>query len=44
VGFEKMEKGSLGALKYPDRAVPIDKHIIRMDEISTFVYQKPFAP
>jgi len=29
VGFEKMERGSLGA-KYTDRAIPVDKHIEQM--------------
>ncbi|XP_065069207.1 sterol carrier protein 2-like isoform X1 [Rhopilema esculentum] len=33
VGFEKMEKGSLG-LKYNDRAVPVGKHIEVMSEVA----------
>ena len=32
VGFEKMEKGSLGA-KYTDRTNPIDKHYIALTEL-----------
>ncbi len=37
VGFEKMEKGSLGA-KYMDRTNPMDKHMLLMMEL------RPFAP
>jgi acetyl-CoA acyltransferase len=37
VGFEKMEKGSLGA-KFMDRTNPMDKHMLLMMEL------RPFAP
>ena len=32
LGFEKMEKGSLG-VKYTDRTNPIDKHLMTMFEV-----------
>lgn len=35
VGFEKMEKGSLG-LKYDDRTMPMDKHLSLMGDIAGF--------
>jgi len=44
VGFEKMEKGSLGGPKFPDRAIPMDKHVIKMDELTGFSLDKPMAP
>ena len=42
LGFEKMEKGSLG-VKYTDRTNPIDKHIMTMFEVRE-PEQSPFAP
>src|SRR3990172_914955 len=35
LGFEKMEKGSLG-IKYTDRTVPLDKHLKLMVELRGF--------
>ena len=42
LGFEKMEKGSLG-VKYTDRTNPIDKHMTTMFEVRE-PEQSPFAP
>jgi acetyl-CoA acetyltransferase len=42
LGFEKMEKGSLG-VKYTDRTNPMDKHMMRMFEVRD-PEQSPFAP
>src|SRR6266516_2993082 len=42
LGFEKMEKGSLG-VKYTDRTNPIDRHLMSMFEIRE-PEQSPFAP
>ena len=42
LGFEKMEKGSLG-VKYTDRTNPIDKHVMTMFEVRE-PEQSPFAP
>ncbi len=42
VGFEKMEKGSLG-MKYDDRTPALDKHMIRMFE-ERDPEESPFAP
>ena len=42
VGFEKMEKGSLG-VKYTDRTNPMDKHMMRMFEVRD-PEESPFAP
>jgi len=42
LGFEKMEKGSLG-VKYTDRTNPMDKHMTTMFEVRE-VEQSPFAP
>ncbi len=42
VGFEKMEKGSLG-MKYTDRTPALDKHIGRMFEVRD-PEESPFAP
>ncbi len=42
VGFEKMEKGSLG-MKYTDRTPALDKHIGRMFEVRE-PEESPFAP
>jgi acetyl-CoA acyltransferase len=42
LGFEKMEKGSLG-VKYTDRTNPIDKHLTAMFEVRA-PEQSPFAP
>jgi acetyl-CoA acetyltransferase len=40
VGFEKMEKGSLGA-KYMDRVNPMDKHMMLMMELREFAPAPP---
>ncbi|HEX7480554.1 MAG TPA: lipid-transfer protein [Polyangiales bacterium] len=42
LGFEKMEKGSLG-LKYTDRTNPLDKHFGLMVELRGFVGAPPAA-
>ena len=42
VGFEKMEKGSLG-MKYTDRTPALDKHMTRMFEVRD-PEESPFAP
>jgi acetyl-CoA acyltransferase len=42
VGFEKMERGSLG-MKYTDRTPAMDKHMTRMFELRP-PEQSPFAP
>ena len=42
VGFEKMEKGSLG-VKYSDRTQPMDKHVSLMIELRGFVPAPPAA-
>ncbi len=42
LGFEKMEKGSLG-IKYTDRTVPMDKHMKLMIELRGFA-KAPAAP
>lgn len=42
IGFEKMEKGSLG-MKYTDRTPALDKHMMRMFELRE-AEQSPFAP
>jgi acetyl-CoA acyltransferase len=42
LGFEKMEKGSLG-VKYTDRTNPIDRHLMAMFEVRE-PEQSPFAP
>ncbi|RBM10336.1 lipid-transfer protein [Prauserella sp. PE36] len=41
-GFEKMERGSLGA-KFPDRASPMDRHIEALQRLVT-PEDVPFAP
>ncbi|TCP42611.1 sterol carrier protein 2 [Tamaricihabitans halophyticus] len=41
-GFEKMERGSLGA-KFPDRASPMDKHLETLQRLVT-PENSPFAP
>ena len=43
LGFEKMEKGSLG-MKYTDRTVPMDKHFKAMIEERGFEPKAPGAP
>ena len=43
LGFEKMEKGSLG-IKYTDRTVPMDKHFALMVEQRGFEPKAPGAP
>jgi len=40
LGFEKMEKGSLG-IKYTDRTVPMDKHMKAMVEMRGFAKAPP---
>ena len=42
LGFEKMEKGSLGA-KYTDRTNPMDKHVTLMAELRGFAASPPAA-
>ena len=42
VGFEKMEKGSLG-VKYSDRTQPMDKHVALMIELRGLVPAPPAA-
>ncbi|HVB92469.1 MAG TPA: lipid-transfer protein [Acidimicrobiales bacterium] len=42
LGFEKMEKGSLG-VKYTDRTMPLDKHFIDMNERRGFAGGPPAA-
>jgi acetyl-CoA acetyltransferase len=42
VGFEKMEKGSLG-MKYTDRTPALDKHMERMFQVRS-PEESPFAP
>lgn len=42
VGFEKMERGSLGA-KYMDRALPLDKQLVMMGEVRG-ITQAPLMP
>ncbi len=42
LGFEKMEKGSLGT-KYTDRTVPLDKHFALMVELRGFQSAPPAA-
>jgi sterol carrier protein 2 len=43
LGFEKMERGSLG-MKYPDRTNPLDKTVIRSEELNPNATSAPFAP
>jgi sterol carrier protein 2 len=43
MGFEKMEKGSLG-VKYTDRTMPLDKHFKLMVEERGFEPKAPAAP
>jgi len=43
MGFEKMEKGSLG-VKYTDRTMPMDKHFKLMVEQCGFEAKAPAAP
>jgi acetyl-CoA acyltransferase len=42
LGFEKMEKGSLG-VKYTDRTMPLDKHFVAMNEKRGFGAGAPAA-
>ena len=42
LGFEKMEKGSLGA-KYTDRTNPMDKHVTLMADLRGFAAAPPAA-
>lgn len=43
LGFEKMERGSL-SMKYPDRTNPLDKFLLRSDELMKVEGNPPFAP
>lgn len=43
LGFEKMERGSL-TMKYPDRTNPLDRTVIRSEELSPSTSGGPFAP
>jgi len=44
LGFEKMERGSL-MMKYPDRTNPLDKFVIRTNELNPPTKSgTPFAP
>ena len=43
LGFEKMEKGSLGQ-KFPDRTNPMDQHMGVMSETHGISPKAPFAP
>jgi sterol carrier protein 2 len=42
VGFEKMEKGALGA-KWGDRANPVEKHAMTMNDLQGFAQAPPTA-
>jgi acetyl-CoA acetyltransferase len=42
VGFEKMEKGALGS-KYDDRANPVEKHAMVMNDVQGFTQAPPAA-
>jgi acetyl-CoA acyltransferase len=42
IGFEKMERGSLG-MKYTDRTNPMDQHVVALGELREWE-QAPFAP
>lgn len=42
LGFEKMERGSLGS-KFQDRTNPMDKHMMKMMEMHEFVSAPPAA-
>jgi sterol carrier protein 2 len=42
LGFEKMEKGSLG-MKWGDRTLPLDKHFLVMSEVQGFSAAPPAA-
>src|SRR5256885_5675623 len=43
IGFEKMEKGSLG-MKWGDRTLPLDRHLMLMTELQGFAPAPPAAP
>ncbi len=43
IGFEKMERGSLGARKYEDRTIPLDRHLMAMSELQGFEAAPPAA-
>jgi acetyl-CoA acyltransferase len=43
LGFEKMKPGSLGGMGFDDRAMPLDKHYMKMVEVRGFE-QSPPAP
>ena len=42
LGFEKMEKGSLG-MKWGDRTIPLDKHLMVMNDLQGFAAAPPAA-
>ncbi len=42
LGFEKMEKGSLG-MKWGDRTIPLDKHMLEMQALQGFAPAPPAA-
>ena len=42
LGFEKMEKGSLG-LKFPDRTIPLDRHFLVLTRLQEFTAAPPAA-
>ena len=42
LGFEKMEKGSLG-MKWGDRTLPLDKHMLQMNAMQGFAPAPPAA-
>ena len=43
LGFEKMKPGSLGGMGFDDRAMPLDKHYMKMAELRGYE-QSPPAP
>ncbi|MBS1676322.1 MAG: lipid-transfer protein [Actinobacteria bacterium] len=43
VGFEKMERGSIG-MKFPDRTQPLDRHIAAIAELQEWKADGPMAP
>lgn len=43
LGFEKMERGSL-SMKFPDRTNPLDRTVIRSEELNPSSSGGPFAP
>jgi acetyl-CoA acyltransferase len=41
LGFEKMQKGSLKGIGFDDRAMPLDKHYLKMGEVMGFEPSPP---